>query len=78
MPSQKVADLTRQDIIKTARSFKWNRQLPKWTTVVEGTVFPVRPLVLEAAGVRPNDPTNSHAAVKKLEELGFVVRYGGK
>ncbi len=57
MASQKVAALTRQDIIKAARNFKWHRQMPKWTTIVDGTELPARPLVLEAAGVPPNDPT---------------------
>jgi hypothetical protein len=33
---------------------------------------------LEAAGVAPNDPTNSHQAVAILEERGFEVRYQGK
>ena len=63
MASPKVAALTRQDIIKTARNFKWHRQMPKWTTMVDGTEFPARPLVLEAAGVPPNDSTNSHQAI---------------
>jgi hypothetical protein len=40
--------------------------------------LPARPLILEAAGVPPNDPTNSHQAVKILEEWGFDVRYEGK
>jgi len=78
MASQKVAALTRQDIIKTARSFKWLRQMQKWTTVVEGKEFPARPLVLEAAGVPPNDSTNSHQAIAVLKALGFDVRYEGK
>jgi hypothetical protein len=78
MASQKVAALTRQDIIKAARNFKWRRQMPKWTTVVDVTEFPARPLVLEAAGVPPNDSTNSHQAVAILKARGFDVRYEGK
>jgi hypothetical protein len=78
MASQKVAALTRQDIIKAARNFKWRRQMPKWTTVVDGTELPARPLVLEAAGVPPNDSTNSHQAVAILKDRGFDVRYEGK
>lgn len=78
MASQRVAALTRQDIIKTARNFKWHRQMPKWTTMVDGTEFPARPLVLEAAGVPPNDSTNSHQAVAILKDRGFDVRYEGK
>jgi hypothetical protein len=46
--------------------------------IVEGRELPARPLILEAAGVPPNDPTNSHQAVKILEDWGFEVRYEGK
>src|SRR5271170_7137108 len=78
MPSSRVAILTKQAIVLAARSFQWNRQLPKWTVIVEGRELPARPLVLEAAGVPPNDPTNSHQAVAILKNRGFDVRYGGK
>jgi hypothetical protein len=37
--------------------------------------LPARPLVLEAAGVPPNDPTNSHQAIEILRGLGFETRY---
>lgn len=76
--SPKVASLTKQDIIRTAQTFVWRRQMTKWTVSVDGNEYPVRPLVLEAAGVPPNDPTNSHMAVAKLQALGFSVRYAGK
>lgn len=78
MASDKVLGLTKEEIIRAAKNFRWNRQMPKWTVVVEGREFPVRPLVLEAAGVAPNDPTNSHQAVAKLKSLGFDTRYQGK
>ena len=78
MNSPRVSELTRQDIATTARRFQWRRQLPKWTVVVDGRELPARPLVLEAAGVPPNDPTNSHQAVAILRERGFVVHYQGK
>jgi hypothetical protein len=52
--------------------------MPKWTVVVDGRELPARPLVLEAAGVPPNDPTNSHQAVAILKNQGFVIRYEGK
>jgi hypothetical protein len=52
--------------------------MPKWSVIVDGREFPARPLVLEAAGVPPNDPTNSHQAVAILKERGFDVRYQGK
>lgn len=78
MPSAKVSVLTREDILATANTFAWNRQLPKWTVIVDGKELPARPLVLSAAGVPPNDPTNSHQAVAILTERGFDVRYQGK
>jgi len=78
VPSSRVAVLTKQAIVSAAQSFRWNRQLPKWTVIVEGRELPARPLVLEAAGVPPNDPTNSHQAVAILKDRGFDVRYGGK
>ena len=78
MPSQKVASLTRQDIVQAAKKFHWNRQMPKWTVIVNGEELPARPLVLQAAGVAPNDPTNSHQAVALLKAHGFDTRYQGK
>jgi hypothetical protein len=47
----------------------------KWTVMVGDRELPARPLVLEAAGVPPNDPTNSHQAVEILRRLGFETRY---
>lgn len=78
MPSSRVAALTKQDIAAAARSFRWGRQMPKWSVIVDGHEFPARPLILDAAGVPPNDPTNSHQAVAILKERGFEVRYNGK
>ncbi len=78
MASPKVAALTRQNIIKAARNFQWTRQMPKWTVIVEGKEIPARPLVLEAAGVPPNDRTNSHQAIAILKDRGFDTRYEGK
>ena len=78
MASAKVSVLTKQDIATTARSFRWTRQMTKWTVIVDGRELPARPLVLEAAGVPPNDPTNSHQAVALLQDRGFDVRYQGK
>jgi hypothetical protein len=78
MASDAINGLTRNNIIQTAKTFQWNRQLPKWTAIINGGEYPVRPLVTEAAGVAPNDPTNSHEAVKKLNQLGFETRYEGK
>lgn len=79
MATRQVEELTRQDIIETASSgFEWNRRMPKWTVIVEGREVPARQLVLTAAGVAPNDSTNSHMAVAKLKALGFETRYEGK
>jgi|SRR5579863_1867743 len=78
MPSPKVSALTKEAIAATARNFRWTRQMSKWSVIVDGREFPARPLVLEAAGVPPNDVTNSHQAVAILQERGFEVRYRGK
>lgn len=75
--SAKVSELTKQEIAAAAKSFRWNRRMPKWTVIVDGRELPARPLVLGAAGVPPNDPTNSHQAVAILQDRGFVVRYEG-
>jgi hypothetical protein len=76
--SSRVASLTREQIAEAARNFHWNRQMQKWSVVVEGKELPARPLVLHAAGVPPNDSTNSHQAVAILQDRGFEVRYEGK
>jgi hypothetical protein len=78
MPSAKVAALTRQDITKAALSFEWSKRMTKWSAIVEGKELPARPLVLQAAGVAPNDPTNSHQAIAVLKDLGFETLYEGK
>jgi len=77
MQSARVSALTREDITAAAGRLRSTRSA-KWTVIVEGRELPVRPLILEAAGVPPNDPTNSHQAVKLLEDRGFEVRYEGK
>jgi|ERR1700677_289705 hypothetical protein len=77
MPSARVSALTRLDIIAAAKRLHGSRPA-KWTAIVDGKELPARPLVLEAAGVPPNDPTNSHQAVAILKDFGFDVRYQGK
>jgi hypothetical protein len=69
-------ELTRAEIIRAAGSFRWNKKMPKRRVIVNSRELPARPLVLQAAGVPPNDPTNSHQAVAILENLGFETRYG--
>src|ERR1700689_4256856 len=78
MASSRLSSLTKEDITATAKSFRWSRQMPKWSVIVDGRELPARPLVLHAAGVAPNDPTNSHQAVAILKGLGFETRYEGK
>jgi hypothetical protein len=73
MPSPK--ELTRPEIVGAANRFRWTRKGAKWTVIVGERELPARPLVLEAAGVPPNDPTNSHQAVEILRRLGFETRY---
>lgn len=77
MPSASISSLRREDITAAARRMRGSRAA-KWTVIVEGRELPARPLVLEAAGVPPNDPTNSHQAVKILQDHGFDVRYEGR
>lgn len=68
-------ELTRAEIVRAADKFRWTRKGAKWTVIVGERELPARPLVLEAAGVPPNDPTNSHQAVEILRRLGFETRY---
>jgi hypothetical protein len=68
-------ELTRAEVIRAASNFRWTRKGMKWTVIVGDKELPARPLVLEAAGVPPNDPTNSHQAVEILRRLGFETRY---
>lgn len=70
-------ELTRAEVIRTADTFRWTRKMPRWTVIVGNRELPARPLVLQAADVPPNDPTNSHQAVAILERLGFETRYAG-
>jgi|ERR1035438_952095 hypothetical protein len=77
MPSARVSALTREDITAAAKRLQIGRPA-KWTAIIDGEELPARPLVLAAAGVPPNDPTNSHQAVAILKEFGFDVRYQGK
>lgn len=68
-------ELTREDVLRAAGTFRWTKKMPKWTVIVQGLELPARPLILRAAGVAPNDPTNSHQAVAILHNLGFETRY---
>jgi hypothetical protein len=72
---RRLRAITRDDVILASKTLTWNRQLPKWTVVIEGTSFPVRPLAFKAAGLFPNDPATTHQAVAVLKKLGFQVFY---
>lgn len=76
MPSQRVAALTKEAVTAAAKRLGATRPA-KWTVIVDGRELAARPLILEAAGVPPNDPTNSHQAIKLLQDWGFDVRYNG-
>jgi hypothetical protein len=78
MASAKVVALTRQDIVKASRTLTWSKRMTKWSVLVDRKELPARPLVLHAAGVPPNDATNSHQAIAILKDLGFETRYEGK
>jgi hypothetical protein len=68
---------TREAILNVAKSFQWSGSMPNWTTVVDGRELPARPIVLKAARVSENNPTNSGEAAVILSDLGFEVRYKG-
>lgn len=69
--------LTRADVLRAASNLRFQRKMPRWRVIVNDRELPARPLVLEAAGVQPNNRTNSHQAVAILERLGFETRYAG-
>jgi hypothetical protein len=68
---------TPQDIMNVAKNLQWNGQLPNWTTVVDGRELPARLLLLKAAKVSDNNPTDAEEAAVMLSDLGFEVRYKG-
>ena len=75
MASLAIQRLEKTDVLRAAETFRPTRKLQKWVVIINGKRFPARPLLLHAAGVAPNDPTNSHQAVAKLQELGFETHY---
>jgi len=72
---RRLRTITRDDVILASKTLNWNKQLPKWTVLIEGAAFPVRPLAFKAAGLFPNDPATTHQAVAVLKKLGFQVLY---
>jgi hypothetical protein len=69
---------SREAVISAAKNFPSIAPLPNWTTVVEGRELPARALLIKAARVAPNNPTNSGEAAVILSNLGFEVRYKGR
>jgi hypothetical protein len=69
--------LTREEITFAAGSVRFPRRT-KWTVVIDGKEFPVRSILFEALGVRPDCPMNSYQAVDILVGLGFEIRFNGK
>jgi len=78
MASSQIQRLEKKDVLRAADTFRPSRKLQKWLVIINGREFPARPLLLHAAGVAPNDPTNSHQAIAKLKELGFETRYAAE
>ncbi len=68
---------TRQAVMEAAKKFPWTGSLPNWTAVVGGREYPARALLIKAAKVADNNPTDSGEAAVVLSDLGFEVRYKG-
>ena len=68
---------TRQVVMEAAKKFTWSGPLPNWTAVVGGRELPARALLIKAAKVAHNNPTDSGEAAVVLSDLGFEVRYKG-
>ena len=81
MPSPRFEALNRQNVIRAARKID-PKGIQKWSVVVDGTEYPVKQLLMEAANliespaprVTPADFI-AHYAVHKLRRLGFTVKY---
>jgi hypothetical protein len=69
--------LTREDITAAADSAQFLRRT-KWTVVIGEKELPVRPILFEALGVRPDYAMNSYQAIGILMGLGFEIRFKGK
>jgi hypothetical protein len=66
--------LTREDIIAAIYSAPSLRRT-KWTVVIGGKEFPVRPIIFKALEVRPDYAMNSYQAIDVLMGLGFEIRF---
>lgn len=75
---RRLRAITRDEVIRASKQLKWDKELPKWTVLVDGRRFPLRPLAFQAAGLLPNARSNTHNAAKVLKELGFEVFYENK
>jgi len=70
--------VTREAVVDAAKSFPSGGPLTNWTTVVDGRELSTRAVLLKAAKVSKNDPTDSGEAAVILSDLGFEVRYKGR
>ena len=81
MPHPRLEAVTREDVIRAAKSIE-PRAIQKWSVVVNGKEFPVTQALMEAANsmkssaprVTPADFI-THDAVRRLKRLGFTVNY---
>jgi len=68
---------TREAVINAAKKFPLHGPLPNWTAIVEGRELPARAVLIKAAKVAQNNPTDSGEAAVVLSDLGFEVRFKG-
>ncbi len=81
MPNPRFEALTKQDVIRAARKIQ-PKEIQKWSAVVDGSEYPVKQLLMEAANLSESPAPRvtpadfiAHYAVRKLKKLGFTVRY---
>ena len=83
MAHPRIEAVTSQAIVRVSRKLTPKR-IQKWRVVVSGREFPVKQLLMEAANsldvsaprVTPADFV-AHDAVRRLRNLGFLVKYSG-
>jgi len=83
-PEDRVVDeqgtlaLSRAMVLMAAEDLKWNKELPKWTVLVEGKTLPLRPLARMVSHLAPHERVPTRKTVEMLKKLGFQVLYDGK
>lgn len=83
MTNPRFAAVTVEHVNRAARTIQPGN-IQKWGVMLEGTEYPVRPLMMAAANlVRSDAPlvtpadSNTHQCGRWLQRLGFEVRYHG-